>query len=385
MLRFNASTLILILGCLCAPSISWSTDKNVRLPVDGNCAFDFGQLSPSRVWTVPTDDRPLFHTMNVEEAMTQFRKLQKAELKEVKGKDGLRFLCPKKGSCFALEGISSSDGETHNLTVRDVLENKYSVPGLTSEKVPGQFDINPSEMIEVADIPALDPATTKGLRASFQQSKFVTQPNKIGEALTEAQLANSKNAVTNVEKPAYARAISEANEMLAKMLRGNESLSVEQVQKLNWFANQGTPPMGSSYLEPVPGAIRGTNNQGVVIDNKSYLIDMEMAQVNQGIGGQIINSFMPDNEVPEALNRLVARINEVGSETNPETIFAAYKDFIRIHPFLDGNGRTGRMLLNYMLLKAGLPPMTAPSQSLYYSPRELVARYVDSVLQVGDR
>ncbi|MFH1333542.1 MAG: Fic family protein [archaeon] len=28
-----------------------------------------------------------------------------------------------------------------------------------------------------------------------------------------------------------------------------------------------------------------------------------------------------------------------------------------IHPFADGNGRTGRMLLNYMLLKTGYPPM----------------------------
>jgi Fic family protein len=30
--------------------------------------------------------------------------------------------------------------------------------------------------------------------------------------------------------------------------------------------------------------------------------------------------------------------------------------FERIHPFADGNGRTGRMLMNYMLVKEGYPP-----------------------------
>lgn len=43
---------------------------------------------------------------------------------------------------------------------------------------------------------------------------------------------------------------------------------------------------------------------------------------------------------------------------NP-VVFAAYVHnfFIAIHPFIDGNGRTGRLLLNFMLMKSGFPPI----------------------------
>lgn len=36
-------------------------------------------------------------------------------------------------------------------------------------------------------------------------------------------------------------------------------------------------------------------------------------------------------------------------------------ELVTIHPFTDGNGRTGRLLMNHALLSAGLPWVTIPN------------------------
>ena len=61
----------------------------------------------------------------------------------------------------------------------------------------------------------------------------------------------------------------------------------------------------------------------------------------------------------------------------PEVAFAAHERLVTIHPFTDGNGRTARLLMNLVLLKAGYAPVVV-------GPAERVA-YVDGLqaLQVG--
>lgn len=51
------------------------------------------------------------------------------------------------------------------------------------------------------------------------------------------------------------------------------------------------------------------------------------------------------------VNRLESR-----GERFPEQLATLHARFERIHPFLDGNGRTGRLVLNLVLVRLGYPP-----------------------------
>lgn len=62
-------------------------------------------------------------------------------------------------------------------------------------------------------------------------------------------------------------------------------------------------------------------------------------------------------ELSDKMNSMLVWMRNHKKE-NP-VLLAAYIHhfFIAIHPFLDGNGRAGRLLLNFMLMKSGFPPI----------------------------
>jgi Fic family protein len=52
----------------------------------------------------------------------------------------------------------------------------------------------------------------------------------------------------------------------------------------------------------------------------------------------------------------VNKLREPSEVAFAERLATVHNDFERIHPYLDGNGRTGRLLLNLILVRLGYPP-----------------------------
>ncbi len=62
-------------------------------------------------------------------------------------------------------------------------------------------------------------------------------------------------------------------------------------------------------------------------------------------------------DVPELMTQWVSWLNTDGLRYDPVIRAAlAHHGFVAVHPFEDGNGRTGRLLLNLMLLRDGYAP-----------------------------
>lgn len=67
----------------------------------------------------------------------------------------------------------------------------------------------------------------------------------------------------------------------------------------------------------------------------------------------------PWTEVPAMVTdwlREVQALAPEGEAIEPEALAKVHARFEQIHPFLDGNGRTGRLVLNLLLVRLGYPP-----------------------------
>jgi Fic family protein len=75
--------------------------------------------------------------------------------------------------------------------------------------------------------------------------------------------------------------------------------------------------------------------------------------------------FPPPAELPARMGDFAAWLGRAAD--TPATAFTAHRELVTIHPFDDGNGRTGRLLMNLVLIRGGYPPVSVrPADRLSY-------------------
>ncbi|MFH1840865.1 MAG: Fic family protein [Candidatus Shapirobacteria bacterium] len=76
-------------------------------------------------------------------------------------------------------------------------------------------------------------------------------------------------------------------------------------------------------------------------------------------------------KVPTLMNKFIQWLNSPHSAHISQIAADAHYRLVSIHPFVDGNGRTARLLMNLLLLQAGYPPALIRKEDR--------RRYLDSV------
>ena len=67
------------------------------------------------------------------------------------------------------------------------------------------------------------------------------------------------------------------------------------------------------------------------------------------------HAFASPAELPALMGDFSAWLGTAAN--TPATAFTAHRRLVEVHPFNDGNGRTARLLMNLVLIRAGYPPV----------------------------
>lgn len=114
--------------------------------------------------------------------------------------------------------------------------------------------------------------------------------------------------------------------------RTKQDLSLSLLLKLHKLCFEGSKPFAGKFREV-----------NVVVKNSA---------------GQISHTGVPKEELKDYLNDLVKWYDKNKVKFKPLVLASIlHNQFEHIHPFQDGNGRVGRLLLNFILLKNNYPPI----------------------------
>jgi len=128
-------------------------------------------------------------------------------------------------------------------------------------------------------------------------------------------------------------------------------------------------------LAHVTEYLRSKSNMPLNKENMLLLHQMLIGGIDNAIAGRFryANEYIrvgthiaPSPEHVEGLlNSLIVEYESNHERYFLERIVYFHLEFERIHPFIDGNGRIGRVLINLQLAKLGFPPVIIRNKSKY--------------------
>ncbi len=204
---------------------------------------------------------------------------------------------------------------------------------------PLQVELSEGEIAKIRELEAKIPLKIAHLSESDWEafSKIFTyNTNAIeGSRLTQKEVKDllGKDKWPDKPKEDIAEAFG-VDEAITFIRAAKEHISLGLIKKIHKIVFKNSKPFA--------GKFRKKGEEVVVIDGR----------------GIVVHEGAPQPRVPYLLRQL-ARWYDKNSSRYPGLVLAAavHNQFENIHPFADGNGRVGRILLNNILIKHGLPPL----------------------------
>ena len=204
---------------------------------------------------------------------------------------------------------------------------------------PLHFELSEEEIIEIKKLESEIPLKISHLSKEAWRifsSLFTYNTNAIeGSKLNKEEVKNllekDKWPDKSKEDIAETYGVDEA----IRFIRGTkEHFSVELIKKIHKIIFKNSKSFA--------GQLRKKGEEVVVMDGR----------------GNIIHEGAPQSRISHLLKELVRWYNS-NKAKYPGLVLGAvvHNQFENIHPFRDGNGRVGRLLLNNILLKHNLPPI----------------------------
>ncbi len=206
-------------------------------------------------------------------------------------------------------------------------------------KDPLYIDLSEKEIREIQKLQAQIPIKINHLSEKewgefsriFTYNTNAIEGSKLNKREVENVLEKDKWPEKSKEDIAEAYGVDEA---IAFIRTTKEHISIDLIKKIHKIVFKNSKSFA--------GTLRKKGEEVVVMDNR----------------GIVVHQGAPQARINHLLNKLIEWY-ERNKAKYPGLLLAAvvHNQFENIHPFRDGNGRVGRILLNNIVIKHNLPPI----------------------------
>lgn len=137
-------------------------------------------------------------------------------------------------------------------------------------------------------------------------------------------------------------------------------------------------------------------NEAVVKEIHAILMENIIAgDIDRNVDVYIAGAqHTPPTEIYHQIQNFYADLSWKGQQMNEmELATWTHAEFVKIHPFPDGNGRTSRLLMNYQLMHNGFVPISIAKENRLpyfealeaYAVEGILQPFVDMIVQLEDQ